>query len=86
MTIGYTLGMKVAVSIPDDVFKEAERLAKKLKKSRSKLYAIAIAEYLARYAEHEITQQLNRALAEIDEPVDPFVREAARRTLKRNEW
>ena len=86
MTIGYTLGMKVAVSIPDDVFKEAERLAKKLKKSRSRLYAIAIAEYLKRQREDEITEAVNKALKEVGDEPDPFVREAARRTLKRVEW
>lgn len=78
--------MKTAVSIPDDVFKEIERLAKRLKISRSRMYSIALRDFLARYKAEQITAQLNRTLAEIDEPQDPFVAEAARRTLKRNEW
>jgi metal-responsive CopG/Arc/MetJ family transcriptional regulator len=38
--------MKVAVSIPDALFREAETLAKKRGMSRSELYATAIAEYV----------------------------------------
>ena len=35
----YTTGMKTAVSIPEDVFKGAERLARKTKRSRSRLFS-----------------------------------------------
>jgi metal-responsive CopG/Arc/MetJ family transcriptional regulator len=57
--------MKTAVSIPDDVFKEVERLARRLKLSRSRLYSRALAEYLARHAQDQVTEAMNRALAEI---------------------
>ena len=39
-------GMKVAISLPDPVFRAAETLARKLRKARSQLYAEAIAEYV----------------------------------------
>jgi predicted transcriptional regulator len=81
--------MKTAISVPNDVFVKADRLAKKLKKSRSQLYSEAVREYLARYDEDEITESWNRALAspgEEDEGEARFVREAARRTLERSEW
>ena len=42
--------MKTAISIPDDVFEEAERLARRMGKSRSRLYQHALAEYVARHA------------------------------------
>ena len=77
--------MKVAISIPDDLFKEADRLAKKLKKSRSKLYAIAVAEYIKRLREDEITDSVNRALAGVDQ-TDPFVEAAADEILRTVEW
>lgn len=38
--------MKVAISLPDPVFRDAETLARRLRKSRSKLYAEAIADYV----------------------------------------
>jgi hypothetical protein len=34
---GYTIGMKTAISLPDEVFESAERLAGRLKVSRSEL-------------------------------------------------
>src|SRR5205823_13854725 len=46
---GYIPGMKIAVSIPNDVFKRAERFAKLIKKSRSKVYSDAIREYVRRH-------------------------------------
>ena len=49
-TGGYTPGMKTAISIPDDVFNEAEALARRTKKSRSEVYARAVREYVARHS------------------------------------
>ncbi len=78
--------MKTAVSLPDDVFRAAEAQARRTKKSRSQLYAEAIAEYLARHAPDEVTEAMNRVVDRIQEPCDPFVAEAARLILKRSEW
>jgi metal-responsive CopG/Arc/MetJ family transcriptional regulator len=47
--------MKTAVSIPDDVFEGAERLARRTKKTRSQLFSDAIKEYLARHAPEDVT-------------------------------
>jgi predicted transcriptional regulator len=78
--------MKTAISIPDEVFAAAERLAKCQKKSRSRLYADAIAEYVARYNDDSITEAINRVLDEIGDEADPFLAEASRRVLERSEW
>lgn len=84
---GHTNGMKTAISLPDDVFREAERHAKRTRKSRSQLYADAIAEYLARHAPDEVTESMNEVLDELgDAAPDPFVDGAVRRTLKDVEW
>ncbi len=84
---GYPLGMKIAVSLPDDVFEQAERLARRMKKSRSQLYADALAEYLARRSPDAVTEAMDRVCDEIgDDDRDPFVAEAARRVLERSEW
>jgi predicted transcriptional regulator len=45
---GYTLAMKTAVSIPDDLFEAAEKAAKRRGSTRSGLYAEALASFLAR--------------------------------------
>lgn len=78
--------MKTAISLPDDVFEAAERQARRARKSRSQLYAEAISEYLARHAPDEVTEAMNRVVDEVQEAPDPFVAEAARRTLERTEW
>src|SRR5262245_42454497 len=62
--LGYTGGMKTAISIPDPIFREAERLARRLKKSRSQLYAEAMADYLRRHDPDAVTEALNRVCAE----------------------
>ena len=78
--------MKTAVSLPDEVFRAAERQARRVKKSRSQLYAEALSEYLARHAPDEVTEAMNRVVEQLCEPADPFVSAAARRVLERSEW
>jgi metal-responsive CopG/Arc/MetJ family transcriptional regulator len=78
--------MKTAISIPNEVYQGAERLARRTKKSRSRLYGDALKEYLARHAPDEVTEAMNRACAEVGETKDPFVSSAARRILERREW
>ncbi len=78
--------MKTAVSIPDEVYEGAERLARRTKKSRSRLFSEALREYLARHAPDEVTEAMNRACAEAGKAKDPFVSSAARRILERSEW
>jgi metal-responsive CopG/Arc/MetJ family transcriptional regulator len=78
--------MKTAVSIPDDVFEEAERLARRTKRSRSEVYSRALAEYVARHAPDHVTEAMDRALTGIDQRADKFARAAARRILERSDW
>jgi len=83
---GYTSGMKTAISLPDAVFRDAERLARRLKKSRSELYREAVAEYLARHEPEAVTEALDRLAAKVDTRPDGFSSAAARRVLGRSEW
>ena len=84
---GYTFGMKTAVSIPDDVFERAERLARHTKKSRSQLFSDAVREYVARHAPDDVTDAMDRVCAELGRSAaDTFVSTAARRVLERSEW
>lgn len=76
--------MKTAVSLPDDVFREADRLARRLKKSRSRLYSEAIGEYVARRDPDLITRKLDDLAEEL--VPDEFGRSAARRVLERSDW
>jgi len=78
--------MKTAVSIPDDVFEKAERLARRMKKSRSEVFSRALAEYVARHAPDHVTEAMNQVCDEIGLDPDPFVSAASRRALERTEW
>jgi predicted transcriptional regulator len=78
--------MKTAVSIPDEVFADAERLARRTKKSRSQLFSEALKEYVARHAPEEVTEGMNRVCDELGKPDDEVVSFAARRVLERSEW
>lgn len=78
--------MKTAVSIPEDIFERAERLARRTKKSRSRLFSDALREYVARHAADEVTEAMNRVCAEVGDSKDPFVSTAARRVLEQSEW
>ena len=78
--------MKTAVSIPDDVFTETERLVQHLNKSRSEVYSLALAEYVARHAPQCVTEAMDRVCAAVDEETDEFAAAAAARTLERSEW
>ncbi|MDN5869932.1 MAG: hypothetical protein L0H73_04325 [Nitrococcus sp.] len=51
--------MKVAISVPDAIFHKAEMLASALNKSRSQLYAEALANYVRTHSAHNITQRTN---------------------------
>lgn len=79
--------MKVAVSLPDDLFLAAERHAKRVRRPRSQLYAEALAEYLTRHSPEEVTEAMNRVLERLGEPgPEPFLAAATRRVLERTEW
>lgn len=82
----YTSGMKTAVSLPDRLFRAAELHARRARKSRSQLYAEALAEYLARHAPDEVTEAMNRVVDQLDAHEDGFAASAARHTLARVEW
>ncbi len=78
--------MKTAVSVPDDLFSAAQRLAKRTKKSRSRIFSEALREYVARHAPDEVTETLNRLCADLGVQEDGFATAASRRVLKRSEW
>ena len=78
--------MKTAISVPDDLFQKAERLAKRTKKSRSQLFSDALREYLARHVPDEVTDAMNRTMDQVGEEANGFTAEAARRVLKGSDW
>jgi metal-responsive CopG/Arc/MetJ family transcriptional regulator len=78
--------MKTAISIPDDVFKKAEKLARRLGISRSQLYSQAVEKYVNKRRPEAITHAMNRVLDEVGDTRDAFVSSAAHRVLEGTEW
>jgi predicted transcriptional regulator len=78
--------MKTAVSIPDEVFEDAERLASRLQTSRSQLYARALAEFVARHDDDRVTTMMDQAIRGVGQEESAFVKAAARQTMQRSEW
>ena len=64
--------MKVAVSIPEDVYSEADRAAARLGLNRSQLYARALRRYLVEESSSEVTRLIDDVLDEtIGDSVGP---------------
>ena len=78
--------MKTAISIPDEIFQEAERLARRAKRSRSEVYSQALREYVARHAPDRVTEAMNATLARVGDQSDAFLSVAASRVLRKTEW
>ena len=78
--------MKVALSIPDGLFETAETVSKRLGVSRSRLYATALAEFLAKHRGRKVTDRLNTIYGVEESRVEPGVRRLQRRSLERDSW
>jgi len=78
--------MKTAVSVPDDLFRLAETTARRLRVSRSALYAKAIAEFLERQHGNAITERLNEVYSRRPARVDSGLHRAQLKSLEKDAW
>ena len=67
---GYTHGVKTAISIPDATFERAERRARELGVSRSEFFTRAASRYLDDLDAESVTDQVDLALASLDNTDD----------------
>jgi hypothetical protein len=74
------------VSVPDDIFRLAEAAARRLRVSRSQLYATAISEFLDKQQADSITERLNEVYSRRPAKVDPALNRAQLRSLGKNSW
>ncbi len=82
----YTFGMKTAISVPDDIFELSEKLAKQLKVSRSKIFAMGVKKLAEEYDDDEITKQLNEFYENDPVELDPIIMQMALMSLPKEEW
>ena len=72
---------ETAVSLPDDLVSSVDDLAKRRGMSRNELYAVALAEYVAKHRDADVTSKLNTVLADEPSGVDPALRAAQARSV-----
>ena len=79
--------MKTAISIPDPVFKTAERLAKRLGVSRSELYVRAISSYIETHKNQKVTDLLNQVYSDVEnQGLEKGFKRAQMKSIDREVW
>ena len=78
--------MKTAISVPDDLFRTAEAAARRLRVSRSKLYATALAQFLERQQANAVTERLNEVYSRRPAKLDPALQRAQLRSIPKESW
>ncbi|MBN1646962.1 MAG: ChpI protein [Spirochaetales bacterium] len=81
--------MKTAISIPDNLFKQAECAARKLGLARSQLYVLAIREFIEHFDKERITEKLNALYSgenAMDESTINSGLESLRETTRNDSW
>lgn len=77
---------KTAISIPTEIFAQAEAEAERRGVSRSELYATALDEYLRRSSQADVTRRLDAVYAEEAGSLDPALAAAQAEILPRERW
>ncbi len=77
--------MKTAVSIPDKLFRLAEKTALRMKIHRSRLYAKALEEFIQRNKDESVTDKLNKIYSSEDSSLDPYIKNLQKKTLSRDD-
>ena len=79
--------MKTAISIPDEQFTAAEKLAARLGLSRSELYQKALAEFIAKHSDEKITEKLNEIYAKRHiEDIDEELLQLQAKSIPKEDW
>ena len=78
--------MRTTISLPEQLFKAVEALAEHLGISRSRLYALALDEYIARHFEKRVTARLDGVYSKELSSIDSAVAKAQTRAMKSADW
>ena len=78
--------MKIAISVPDPVFREAETVSRRLRIPRSQFYSRAVEAYVKQHSGEDITARLNEVCARVGPKPDGGWENAALEVLRREKW
>jgi len=90
-TVIHTNGMKIAISIPDNIFQDVKKIAEEQKRSRSEVIVEAVRLYLKDIESRRLLDALNEAYSTPDTEEERESRKAAlehyrRYVLEKEEW
>jgi metal-responsive CopG/Arc/MetJ family transcriptional regulator len=81
--------IKTAISIRESLFKQVEALANELNTSRSRIFALAVEEFIQRYHNRQLLEEINRAYDDLPDDTEQLYRAKARRQQRKlleGEW
>ena len=78
--------MKTAISVPDDIFQEAEKLARRRQLTRSALYTAALRSFVQQHRPTDITHALNEVYKENSNALDGVLNEMQSMTMVKEDW
>jgi len=82
--------VKTAISMPEGLFKELEAAAEEMQLSRSKVFALAVKEFLRERENRRMLEQLNRVYGvepdEEESNLAKAMKTRLRRLIAREEW
>ena len=81
--------IKTAISIEKNLFDQADRIARTMKVSRSKLFVIALQDFIEHQKNREMLAQINAAYDDEPDATEQILRKKVRRQHRRSmegEW
>jgi len=82
--------VKTAISIEESLFKEADELATEMNTSRSKLFAMAISEFIQRQKNQKLFEKINTAYDDMPDALEKEQQQAMkakhRQILEEEQW
>ena len=81
--------VKTAISIQQSLFEQAEALARELHISRSRLFALAVEDFMQRYENQRLLERINDAYADTTTPDEQALLRCMRRRQRQmveGEW
>jgi metal-responsive CopG/Arc/MetJ family transcriptional regulator len=78
--------MKTAISIDETVYQEAEGAASEMGVSRSRLYTLALEEYIKNHRSDTVTERLNQYYTNRKAVLDDDVKQAVYALFSGEDW
>jgi metal-responsive CopG/Arc/MetJ family transcriptional regulator len=78
--------VRITISIPDQLSRELDRVARSSSRTRRELVNAALSDYLVRHDLDKTTEAMSRVCVDIGDRPDTFVADAGHHVLGKTEW